>query len=364
VVFQHNDTTYQINRYPHTNNESLKPWSAADEHILKYLDENNPKKKSISIHNDRFGFLSCLLHPLSPTTIITNKSQEKASLKNLAENQLQIVPESFLNPLATISTPIDLGIIKVPKSLKLFQFFLSQLSSALGSNSTVICSFMTKHFNSQLLVIAEKYFGEVGQSKAWKKSRLLILKKPKVNQESAIIDLILTNDKKKIKQYSGVFSGKHIDYATQFLIEHLDVPVEAERVLDLASGNGVLAMTVRDQHKDCELHLLDDFYLAVESSKLNLKEENTFFHYNDNLENFEAKYFDFIISNPPFHFEYEINIEVAISLFKAARDCLKDGGHFQLVANLHLNYKTHLVKIFKEVRVIARNKKFIIYDCS
>jgi len=363
VVFQHNDKTYQINRYPQSNNQSLKPWSAADEHILKYLENNHLDNQSISIHNDRFGFLSCLLHQFSPITIISNKSQEKASLKNFADNQLDPVSEHFLNPLTTISSPIDLGLIKIPKSLELFQIFLFQLSSALQSNSTVICSFMTKHFSSQLLVIAEKYFDDVEQSKAWKKSRLLILKKPKLHQDAPIVNSILTNNQKEIKQYFGVFSAKHIDYASQFLIEHLNVPPQTERVLDLASGNGVLAMAVRAQNKDCELHLLDDFFLAVESSKLNLKEENTFFHYNDNLEHFEANYFDFIISNPPFHFEYEINIEVAINLFKAAKRCLKDGGNFQLVANLHLNYKTHLVKLFNDVRVVAKNKKFIIYDC-
>ena len=44
-------------------------------------------------------------------------------------------------------------------------------------------------------------------------------------------------------------------------------------------------------------------------------------------------------------FEFENNIEVSIELFKEVYRCLKMGGRFVLVANKHLNYKTHLQKV-------------------
>jgi 16S rRNA G1207 methylase RsmC len=52
-----------------------------------------------------------------------------------------------------------------------------------------------------------------------------------------------------------------------------------------------------------------------------------------------------------------------LGLFKEVKRCLKTGGRFQLVASQHLNFKTHLVKLFKEVNITAENDKFVIYEC-
>ena len=75
------------------------------------------------------------------------------------------------------------------------------------------------------------------------------------------------------------------------------------------------------------------------------------------------RYFDLVVSNPPFHFENETNIEVSIKLFQEVGRCLKEDGKFQLVASRHLNFNTHLIKIFADVYVIAEDEKFEIYEC-
>lgn len=41
------------------------------------------------------------------------------------------------------------------------------------------------------------------------------------------------------KQYLEVFSSELIDYATQFLLDHLEVKKTDECILDLASGNKI-----------------------------------------------------------------------------------------------------------------------------
>ncbi len=353
----------KIVRYPLSNNKSLKAWNAADEYILKYIDENSVDITNAVVFNDRFGFISSFLSELSLKIIIDSKSQEKAIYSNFKLNKLDISNSNFLTPLSKLELPIKLSIIKIPKSMHSFRLYLQQLSEALDEDSTVICGFMTKYFTHQILDIANEYFEEVEQSLAWKKSRLLILSKPKQFKESSIINEIALNDTTSIRQYYGVFSGNNIDHATQFLIEHINIRETDNRVLDLASGNGILAFAVNEKKKDCEIHLVDDSFLAIESSKLNINGENIHFHYSNNLTEFEDNYFDFIISNPPFHYEYETNIEIATSLFIEAKRCLKEEGHFQLVANKHLNYKTHLDKIFGRVKIKAQSKKYIIYEC-
>ncbi|MBL4708341.1 MAG: methyltransferase [Flavobacteriales bacterium] len=109
---------------------------------------------------------------------------------------------------------------------------------------------------------------------------------------------------------------------------------------------------------------MDDSYLAVESAKLNVQGENIQHHFNNNLSDFEDETFDLIITNPPFHFEYEINIKIPLQLFKECFRCLKLNGNLQIVANKHLNYLTHLKSIFPTVQILAQNDNFVIYKCA
>ena len=362
VNFQHQQQSYQINRPVSEKNQSLKAWSAADEHLLQHLEEVTLDNKALAIVNDRFGFLTCLMHTHQPISIQTNKSEEKATEQNLLNNQLEVSSVSFCSPLTLPETKLDIGLLKIPKSLELFRLFLYKLSSNWTEDAMLFCGFMTRHFSPQMLKIAGEFFEEVEQSRAWKKSRVLTLKTPKVFKEKDIIHQI-NFDEQIFKQYFGVFSAKHIDYASQFLIENWSVSSNDQRVLDLASGNGVLAAAVRKYNLNCELHLLDDSYLAVESSKLNLDASNTFFHCDDTLSTFEDNYFDCVISNPPFHFEHEINIQPSLTLFKEVHRCLSSTGSFVLVANKHLNYKTHLSLLFSRISVVNENSKFVIYEC-
>ena len=266
-------------------------------------------------------------------------------------------------PLYKLKTPFDLVLIKIPKSLDLFRFQLDQLHESLKEDALVICAFMTKYFSAKILKIAEDYFELCEQSVAWKKARLLFLKKKRKVEKKELINSISYSKKKEFKQYYGVFSAKKIDQATLLLIQHLDVRLGHNKILDLACGNGILAHAALVNKPNAEIHLLDDSELAIASCKINIDSEKACFHYNDTLDNFENNTFDLIISNPPFHFEHETNIEVALNLFKEVKRCLKKGGSFQLVTSNHLNSKTHLNKLFHKVNIIAQNEKFVVYHC-
>ena len=351
---------YNIKRYDLSEDKSLRAWSSADEYLLQSINSLDIKPIHLGIYNDRFGFLNCYLNTISSTTIITHKSQEKTIETNLKANNLPI--PNFSNPLTDIEIKIDLAIIKVPKSLGLFRLFLEQIVHNSSQDIRVICSFMTRYFSPKVLEIAGEYFEVVEQSKALKKSRLLILSNKKETAKQSLISSLIYNNQ-EYKQYLGVFSAGHIDYATQFFLEHIEVKETDKCVLDLASGNGIIANEVYKQLPEAEIHLMDDSFVAVSSAKLNIKGENIIHHFNNELSIFDDNTFDLIVTNPPFHFEYEINIQIPLELFKGCYRCLKIGGSLQIVANKHLNYKIHLEPIFKSVTVIAEDKKFIVYKC-
>lgn len=364
MIYQFHDKKYSIERYPATKLTSLQPWNAADELLLNFVTDLQDDYKKLIIFNDRFGFLSCLLHGHNPEIIVEYKSQEKAIRMNLEKNGLS-VDNHFHNPLADLPGQADLALIKIPKSLDLFRLYLSRVTEFLSDDAVVACGFMTKYFTPQLLTIAGEFFEDVEQSKARKKARILILRKKKPDKKISLLNSIPIDEiipgSEPMKQYFGVFSANNIDYATQFLIRNLEIYDNEHKVLDLACGNGILAYAVLDRYQDKEVHLLDDSLLAIESAKLNLDAGNAHFHYSDNLKHFEENYFDLVLSNPPFHFDFESNIEVAIELFHQVKSCLKPTGRFLCVANQHLNYKTHLSKIFNSVKVLAEDKKYSVF---
>lgn len=354
------DKKYNIERHDLSEDKSLKAWSAADEYLLQTFDSLENKPNHVGIYNDRFGFLSFHLNSSSPTVILTNKSQEKAINANLDANNIPL--PNFANPLSLLENKMDFVLLKTPKSLGLFQLFLEQITQNSSDDVKVVCAFMTRYFSPNLLEIGAEYFEVVEQSKALKKARLLILSKKKEAIKKENITSINYNSQ-EYKQYLGVFSADHIDYATQFFLDHLEFKSTDQCVLDLASGNGIIGNEIFKKLPNAEIHLMDDSFLAVSSAELNIQGENIHHHLNNDLSIFENNTFDLIATNPPFHFEYEINIKVPLELFKGCFRCLKIGGSLQIVANKHLNYKVHLEPIFRSVQVIAEDKKFIVYKC-
>lgn len=353
--------TLKINRLDLSEDRSLRAFSAADELLLKQFEEVNSEEKTLAIYNDRFGYLSCHLNKLKPSTIYTYKSQQKAIELNCKANQLD--HPNFYDPLSAIENEIEFALLKVPKSLALFELYLQHISKNSSDKVQVVIGFMTRHFSAKMIEIAEKYFEEVTQSKAVKKARTATLSGKKKVVETKIIDSLTYNINKYL-QYWGVFSAKHIDYATQYFLEHIQVKSEDKTILDLASGNGVIANELLNKLPDSTFHLMDDSFLAVESAKLNIIGENVHHYFENDLSTFKENTFDLIVTNPPFHFEHEINIQIPIQLFRECHRCLKPKGNLQIVANNHLNYSSQLKTIFQSVKVLSQNDNFVVLKCQ
>lgn len=357
-----------IRRYPETSNKSLQAWNAGDEYILEHLGQLDLTGTSIAIFNDRFGYLGCHVHEFNPIIAIHRKSQEHSLVVNGRANSLEFDTSKWITPFDTPSDSIDIGLMQIPKSLDLYRFFLHKLSESLSNDGTVICAFMTKYFTPALLDIAGDYFEEVEQSLAQKKSRILILKGKKPLPDASFVETyshtFSDDHTETLSQYPGVFSSGQVDYATQFLLDTFTPDKEETRILDVGSGNGVIsrALQLQDPGNDRQLHLMDDSILAIESSKINLDEGNATFHWTDTLDEMEDQSIDLAVSNPPFHFGHETNIEISVNLFREVAGVLAPGGRFVCVANQHLGYKPHLKKFFRSVEVLSQNKKFVVYE--
>ena len=289
---EYNSRTYEFERYPKTENRSLQAWNAGDQYVLQYLESLELTNKEIGIYLDRFGFLAVMLAEYQLRMITEFASQEQAigyslELNNMDASKLKtskILDEDYT---------LDLALMKMPKSMDQFEMQLNQISKVLKQDGEVIISFMTKTFTPQSIKIAEKYFDEVEQTLAFKKSRLMILK----GKKSASNDLIKTVSWNNIdyKQHFGVFSANHIDYATQFMLEVVKIKDTEKVVLDLASGNGVIAKYIVENNDIDAMHLVDDSLLAIESSKMNCEGDVYHFHYADGIADIENESLDLVI---------------------------------------------------------------------
>ncbi|MFK8038334.1 MAG: class I SAM-dependent methyltransferase [Crocinitomicaceae bacterium] len=350
---------YQLKRLPSQHHHSLKAWNAADELMIKEMGD---QKGSLAIYNDGFGYLTCQLADQAPLVITDLKSQKDAIQLNAKGLDKKINDSQFLGLLDTVSKPIDVGLLKIPKVLDLFEMYLQHIHQSLTTNGTVYCGFMTKHFSKGILKLAEKYFDTISQSKAEKKARVLILTGKKEVKLSENIENFTYNNS-DIKQYKGIFSGGKIDAATNYLLQNISVPYLAETVLDLACGNGVIGQWILDHTKAKSVCFLDDSFLAIESAKLNVSSDKAKFEQNFQLNNIKNDSLDWIVSNPPFHFEHTIDISIPLDLFNQAYQKLNKDGTLTLVANANLGYESQLKKIYRSVKVLTSNQQFKVYEC-
>lgn len=364
MQIRYNDREFKIERHPPSGDQSLRAASAADEHILRHIEESGEGQGQPAIFHDRFGALSVPLNGSAPRTSIILKSQQNSILHNLELNDLASEAVEFLDPLEAQTETFKWALMRIPKSLELFRLTLSGLSRTLDEKGTVTCGFMTRHFSPQILSIAGEYFETVEQSRAWKKSRLLHLSGPRRNGTDVAFQTIELDDETTLHQYPGVFSGGHIDYATRFLLENLKTRPVDMRILDLGCGNGVISVVLQRLQPEAEIHVLDDNWLAIESAKKNLPGSGVTYHWTGTLEILEPASFDLVVSNPPYHFENEIDLSVPLRLFSETRNVLKPGGFFLMVANKHLNYRTQLAKIFDNVALVAANEKFEVLQAG
>lgn len=350
---------YQLKRLPSSHHHSLKAWNAADELLIKELGD---KTGSLAIYNDGFGFLSCQLADRTPLIITDLKSQKEAILLNAVNLGNTIVDSQFSTLIDPLSNPVEVALLKIPKGFDLFELYLQHIHQNLTDSGSVYCGFMTKYFNAGLIKIAEKYFESVMQSKAEKKARVLILTGKKEVEIAEKIESFKYDDL-DIKQYKGIFSTGKIDAATDYLLKNISVPYIAESVLDLACGNGVIGQWILENTEAKSIHFLDDSFLALESSKLNIKSDKATFSQNFDLSEQADDSLDWIVSNPPFHFEHTIDISIPLDLFEKAYKKLKKGGYLTIVSNSNLGYESQLKKGYRSVKTLASNNQFKIYEC-
>lgn len=348
-------------RLPDTQNHTLQAYNAADELLVKTILPQLTPDKKIGLINDRFGYLTCHFLQYDPTVFIHLKSQQEAIQKNTTVQGLSgevTWTDLLIDPP---QTTFDVIIVHLPKSLSLLDWYCYHLHACCHEKTIVYWGFMTRHFTPAWLSLAGKFFNKVEQGRSEKKARLIRLQQRKklIPPQSKLVEI--KYEGLLYKQYPGVFSQGKVDPATLFLLNTLQFKNNEKVILDWGCGMGIIGGYIRQQNHEADLDSVDDFLPAVASARENLPGSSVFWDYQWPIVD---KKYDLIITNPPFHFEYETDMTISLQFFRQSVDKLNPDGRLIIVANRHLNYKSQLDKIFPKVICVNQNEKFIIYECQ
>ncbi len=165
-----------------------------------------------------------------------------------------------------------------------------------------------------------------------------------------------------ISTMPGVFSWQHLDDGTALLLTHLNVEPD-QSVLDVGCGYGIIGIVAA--RKARAVTMIDDNLLAVRCARASAA-ANQCTHVQvqpgDVYNDLQEQRFDFIVSNPPFHKDFDVNTNVAHRLIRGAKEMLNSGGRVVIVANAFLKYEQVMAEHLGRSRVIARTNRFMVIE--
>jgi len=362
---------FELTRNTKHTPDALRAWDAADEYLLNHLSENDLLVDGVRILilNDSFGALAIALEEYSPVAISDSYLSQKVTRSNLIANKLSLDNVQMYSIMEFTQKSFDLVLIKVPKTLALLEYELIKLSENISPSTQVILAGMLKVLPRSVWEICERILGPTTTSLAKKKSRLIFIspdKNIKNTENPYPVCYQLENTSYEICNHANVFSRDSLDIGTRFFLQHIPSNTNANRIIDLGCGNGVVGIIAAERNKCSKLCFVDESFMALASAEQNFlaafsQQREAEFVSADGLSSFESGSTDLILCNPPFHQQQTVGDHIAQKMFKESLRVLNKGGELRVIGNRHLGYHVSLKRLFGNVKQVAANSKFVIF---
>ncbi len=160
----------------------------------------------------------------------------------------------------------------------------------------------------------------------------------------------------------GIFSWQHLDDGTAFLLDHLEVE-PGQSVLDVGCGYGIIGLVAAQRAR--QVIMTDDNLLAIRCARATVAInhlDNAEVQPGDVYTGLAGRQFDLIVSNPPFHKDFDVNTNVAHRMMRDAKPLLRPGGRLVIVANAFLKYEAVMAQHLTKARVLARSSRFVVIE--
>lgn len=367
--FQHPLATLTLKRWPRRRNERLRAWDGADMLLLDAcaaLGEQQP----VLVGNDTCGALALPLGAAGRHVISSGDSwlAWRAMMKNAEDNDLELGELEWNWPWQSADKQAALALLRVPKSLALFEFQLAGLAARMEEGAPVLVAAMDKHAPQGLFTLLARYLDDVSHDEGRKKAHVYRGKARAAAEDPNALVTTLDVPGLSVPIYNepGVFSRKQLDPGARFFLQHIPAGVSGN-IVDLGCGNGVIGLMAAQRNPDAQIWFCDESAQAIASARRNAEAagvaERCHFHHGNGLDGLQEK-FDLVLLNPPFHRGHAIDSGVAEMLFDHARRHLADNGELRVIGNRHLPYLQSLRRRFGHVEQVAANSKFTLWSAT
>ena len=171
----------------------------------------------------------------------------------------------------------------------------------------------------------------------------------------------------ELRALPAVFSRDRLDGGSRLLLQVLPQLPAADRVIDLACGNGVLGLAALQQGLARQLLFADESAMAIASARANLVRlfpaalADCDFHHGDGLQDCAWGPAGLILCNPPFHLNHTVDAYAGRRLLAQCAHHLAPGGTLCLVANRHLDYGAALRRDFSPISKLVGDRRFTVW---
>jgi 23S rRNA (guanine1835-N2)-methyltransferase len=358
----------ELERYPQQEEATqLQAWEAADEYLLQQLENVDIGERPVLIFNDNFGTLACALHGYKPYSISDSYMSQLATRHNLKLNELDVEQVTLQDSLAELPANPAVVLIRIPKALALLEQQLRALRDVVAPDTLIVAGAKARDVHTSTMQVFERVLGPTRTSLAWKKARLIYCQVADIVPPAAPVttDWLLDGTDWLIHNHANVFSRGSLDIGARLFLENLPKDLQGH-IVDLGCGNGIIGMRALVQNPQAQMTFVDESYMAVASSELNVAHnlpqemDRCQFEVNNSLAGIERESLQAVLCNPPFHQQHAITDHTAWQMFCDAKRCLQVGGELWIVGNRHLDYYQKLRRLFGNCTTVASNQKFLI----
>ena len=367
----------KLRRFPDDPREQLRAWDAADEYLLRHLDEEWAGLSGrVVVFGDRWGAIttSLALAGAEVTQISDSYLGQRATAENLARNGKEPSCAALATTAEPFSGPIDTLLVRVPKSLALLEDQLWRLRPFVGPGTRIVGAGMVAEIHTSTLQAFERILGPTRTSPAVRKARLIFCEpdpepKPPGNPWPLTYQLpdgIGVASGHTVVNHAGTFSADHLDIGTRLLLQHLPSRSDRARIVDLGCGNGVVGLAAALASPKASLRFVDESYQALASARATFTAtfppmtRDVAFRPGDGMAGFQPDSVDLVLNNPPFHSHQATTDATAWRMFTGSRAALRRGGELWVVGNRHLGYHVKLKRLFGNCDVVGSNPKFVV----
>lgn len=355
-----------LRRWPDVEAPNLQAWDASDRLVLDEAGVLPEGADDVVVIGDRHGALTLGALEAGASRVRVHQDGvlgERALDANAARRHVDGFEHHALD--AALVSGARLVLLQLPRSLDELDEIAQLVAAHAHPEVRLLAGGRVKHMSRSMNDILGSSFAHVQPSLARQKSRVLHVAQPREGvgatwprqQRHDDADLTLV-------AHGGVFAGTGVDIGTRLLLDHIPAMREAERAIDLACGNGVVAAALALARPGLRVLATDQSAAAVASTRATASANGVGDRVEvvraDGLETERDASAQLIVLNPPFHIGAAVHSGLAERLFAEAGRVLEPGGELWAVWNSPLGYRPILDKVIGSTKQVQRTTKFTV----